>query len=373
MNKERLFAVLIKNSTPRKDGFYMPSELDPHVATWILWPERPDNWRLGAKPAQAVFKQIIETIAKYEPVVVGVSPSQYAHVLGMNMENVYVVEITDNDSWVRDTGPTFVVNGEGEIRGIDWAFNGYGGLVNGIYFPWEHDDKLGSKICGVESVDRYRTDDFVFEGGAVHTDGEGTLLVTEECLLDKGRNPDMSKVEIEQKLMEYLGGEKVLWLPYGVYKDEDTNGHVDNICQFVAPGKVVLAWEDNEQDPQHERSKKDLEYLESVTDAKGRKIEVVKIHVPNPITITKEEAEGVDLVEGTYPRIEGDRLPASYINYYNCNGAIILPVFNDPHDQAAINILRDLFPDRTIEPIYAREVLLGGGNIHCITQQVPKA
>ncbi|MBQ3261179.1 agmatine deiminase [Candidatus Saccharibacteria bacterium] len=363
----------IVDSTPKKDGFYMPSELSEHAATYLLWPERPDNWRGGAKPAQKAFRQVVETIAKYEPVVLGVNQSQYLHVLGMNMPNVQVVEISNNDSWIRDTGPTFVVNDKGDMRAVDWAFNGYGGLYNGIYFPWDLDDQIAAKVCAIEGVDRYRTDDFVLEGGSVHSDGEGTLLVTEETCLDKGRNPNLTKEQIEQYLLDYCGAEKVLWLPYGIYKDEDTNGHVDNICQFVAPGKVVLAWEDNEKDPQHERSKKDLEYLESVTDAKGRKLEVIKIHVPNPITITKEESEGVDVVDGTFPRNEGDRLPASYINYYNCNGAIILPIFNDPHDQAAINILQDCFPDRKVEPIYAREILLGGGDIHCITQQVPLA
>lgn len=360
------------NSTPKKDGFYMPSELDEHECTYLLWPERPDNWRGGAKPAQKAFKKVVETIAKYEPVILGVNQSQYSHVLGMNMKNVAIVEISNNDSWIRDTGATMVVNGKGDMRAVDWAFNGYGGLVDGIYFPWDLDDMIAAKMANIEDVDRYRTDDFVLEGGSIHSDGEGTLLVTEETLLSEGRNPGMKKEEIEAKLIEYTGAEKVLWIPYGVYKDEDTNGHVDNICQFVAPGKVVLAWEDNEKDPQHERSVKDLEYLESVTDAKGRKLEITKIHVPNPITITKEESEGVDVVEGTFPRNEGDRLPASYINYYNCNGAIILPVFDDPHDADAIETLQKLFPDRTIEPIYAREILLGGGNIHCITQQVPK-
>ena len=363
----------IKDTTPKQDGFYMPSELSEHKCTYLLWPERPDNWRLGAKPAQAVFKQIVQTIAKYEPVVLGVNSSQYSHVLGMNMKNVQVVEISNNDSWIRDTGATMVVNGQGEMRAIDWAFNGYGGLFNGIYFPWDLDDAIAAKMANIEGVDRYRLDDFVLEGGSIHSDGEGTILVTEETLLSEGRNPGKSKEEIEQILLEYLGAEKVLWIPRGIYMDEDTNGHVDNICQFVAPGKVVLAWEDNEADPQHERSQAALDYLNSVTDARGRQLEVHKIHVPNPITITKEESQGVDVVDGTFPRNEGDRLPASYINYYNCNGAIIVPVFNDPHDREAIQTLQQLFPERTIEPIYAREVLLGGGNIHCITQQVPKA
>lgn len=362
----------ITDSTPKKDGFYMPSELSEHRCTYILWPERGDNWRNNAENAQNVFQNVIQTIAKYEPVIVGVNPGQYPHVLEMNMPNVQVVEISNNDSWIRDCGATFVINGQGNMRGVDWKFNAWGGLVNGLYFPWDQDDLVAAKMCAIEAVNRYRLSDFVLEGGSIHSDGEGTILTTEECLLDLGRNPDLSKEEIEAKLKEYLGAEKVLWIPRGIYMDEDTNGHVDNICQFVAPGKVVLAWEDNENDPQYERSKEALDYLESQTDARGRKIEVVKIHVPNPITITEEESDGVDIVEGTFPRNEGDRLPASYVNYYNCNGAIILPVFDDPHDQAAIDTLQELFPDKTIEPIYAREILLGGGNIHCITQQVPQ-
>lgn len=360
-------------STPRADGFYMPSELAEHKCTYLLWPERPDNWRGGAKPAQKAFREVVEKIAKHEPVVLGVNSSQYAHVLGMNMENVSVVEISNNDSWIRDTGATMVINGQGEMRAVDWEFNGYGGLYNGIYFPWDLDDAIAAKMAAIERVDSYRVKDFVLEGGAVHSDGEGTLLVTEETLLDKGRNPDLTREQVEEILKEYTGAEKVLWIPYGIYMDEDTNGHVDNICQFVAPGKVVLAWEDNPEDPQHERSQIAYDYLMSETDAKGRKLEIHKIHVPNVVTITKEESEGVDVVEGTFPRNEGDRLPASYINYYNCNGAIILPIFNDPHDEAAIRTLQELLPDRVIETVYAREILLGGGNIHCIVQQVPKA
>ena len=359
------------SSTPKQDGFYMPSELAPHRCTYLLWPERPDNWREGAKPAQKAFRQVVETIARYEPVVLGVNQSQYLHVLGMNMRNVSVVEIANNDSWIRDSGATMVIDGKGGLRAVDWGFNGYGGTVGGIYYPWDFDDYVGAKMANIEKVDRYEVADFILEGGSIHTDGEGTLLVTEETLLSKDRNPDMTREQIEEKLCEYTGAEKVLWVPYGVYRDEDTNGHVDNICQFVAPGKVVLAWEDNENDPQHERSVKDLEYLESQVDARGRKLEIFKMHVPNPVTITKEEAEGVDSVEGTFPRREGDRLPASYVNYYNCNGAIILPIFGDSHDVEAIALLSELFPDRIIEPIYAREILLGGGNIHCITQQVP--
>ena len=161
-----------------------------------------------------------------------------------------------------------------------------------------------------------------------------------------------------------------MWIPRGIYNDE-TNAHVDNKANFVRPGVVVLAWTDDESDPQYERSVEAYNYLASETDAKGRKLEIHKLYTPKPILITKEESEGVDAVDGTLPRQEGDRLAASYANYYTGNGFIALPVFNDPNDQKAIDLLQSLYPDRKIETIYAREILLGGGNIHCITQQLP--
>ena len=358
------------NTTPIKDGFRMPGEFEKHSHTYILWPERTDNWRLGAKPAQEAFINVIKAINKYEPVIVGVNDTQYENVLGLVPENVKVIEMSNNDSWIRDCGATFVVNDEGIMRGVDWNFNAWGGLVDGLYFPWDKDDKIASKMCELEGVKRYRLDDFVLEGGSIHSDGEGTIMVTEECLLSEGRNPSLSKEEIEKKLCDYLGASKVLWIPEGIYNDE-TNGHVDNMCNFVRPGVVVLAWTDDESDPQYERSKKALEYLENEVDAKGRKLEIHKLLIPNPVLITKEESLGVDAVDGTLPRNENDRMAASYVNYYTANGAIILPIFNDPHDELAIKKLSELYPDRQIETVYAREILLGGGNIHCITQQVP--
>ena len=173
-------------------------------------------------------------------------------------------------------------------------------------------------------------------------------MVTSECLLSEGRNSHLTKKQIEKTLCEYLNCSKVLWIPEGIYNDE-TNGHVDNMCNFVRPGVVVLAWTDDKKDPQYARSKKALEYLENETDAKGRKLEVHKLLTPKPILITKEESEGVDAVDGTLPRQKGDRLAASYVNYYTCNGAIIMPTFNDPHDELAVKKLQELYPDRKTE------------------------
>ena len=359
------------DSSPKKDGFRMPGEFESHDGVYILWPERPDNWRNGGKPAQKTFVDVAVAINQFEPVTVGVSAEQYDNARHMLPEEIRVVEVANDDAWVRDCGPTFVKNEDGEVRGVDWAFNSWGGLVDGLYFPWDKDDQVAQKICEIEKKDRYRLNDFVLEGGSIHVDGEGTLITTEECLLSEGRNAQLSKEQIEQVLKEYLSVDKIIWLKRGIYLDE-TNGHVDNIINIVKPGEVVLAWTDDETDPQYEISKECLEILESQTDAKGRKLKVHKLLVPNPVLITEEESLGVDAVEGTLPREKGDRLAASYANYYTANGGVIVPLFDDPNDQKALTLLQELYPERSIVGVAAREILLGGGNIHCITQQIPK-
>jgi agmatine deiminase len=348
----------------------MPGEFEPHAGCWILWPERPDNWRLGGKPAQAVFVEVAAAIARFEPVTVGVSAAQYDNAVNLLPDSVRVVELSNNDSWVRDCGPTFVKDARGEVRGVDWEFNAWGGLFDGLYFPWDRDDEVARKICEIERKKRYRAEGFVLEGGSIHTDGEGTLYTTEECLLSEGRNPELTREEIEEKLAEYLGIEKVIWLKQGIYNDE-TNGHVDNICCVVKPGCVLLAWTDDESDPQYAISKENYDILTRATDARGRALQVIKLPVPKPVLITAEESKGVDAVDGTLPRNAGDRLAASYVNFYIANGGIVAPSFNDPADAVAHEILQQAFPDRAIVQIPAREILLGGGNIHCITQQQP--
>lgn len=361
----------ILNSTPKQDGFRMPGEFEQHKGCWMIWPERTDNWRLGAKPAQKAFCDVAHAIAKYERVTMCVSEKQYSVARHMLAPHIRVVEMSSDDSWMRDVGPTFVVNEKNEIRGIDWRFNAWGGLIDGLYFPWDKDDIIAQKVCDIENIDYYSLESFVLEGGSIHTDGDGTAIVTEACLLHESRNPDLSKKEIEELLCSYLGVEKILWLPNGIYLDE-TNEHVDNIVHYCAPGVLALAWTDNMDDPQYAYSKAAYDYLTSETDAKGRKLEVHKLHIPDEVLITKAESEGVDSVDGTLPRNEGDRQAASYANFYIANNAIILPLFGDEqHDKQAIETLQKIFPDRVIEGIYAREIILGGGNIHCITQQQP--
>ena len=358
-----------RDGFPAHDGFRMPGEFEPHKGCWMLWPARTDNWRMGAKPAQKSFCAVASAISRFEPVTMGVSSGQFLNARNMLPDSVRVVELSSNDSWMRDCGPTFVRNDAGDIRLVNWKFNAWGGLTGGLYFPWDQDDIVPLKIAELTGVDRYDAP-FVLEGGSIHTDGEGTLLTTEECLLNPNRNPDLTQEEIEDLLKKYLGVSKIIWLKRGVYNDE-TNGHVDNICCFVRPGVVALTWTDDTSDPQYEISAENLEFLKSVRDAKGRPLQIHRIHQPDPILITAEESQYVDSVDGTLPRNAGDRMAASYVNFYIANGGIVMPVFDDIHDRPAYEQMRRLFPGREVVRVPAREILLGGGNVHCITQQQP--
>lgn len=270
-------------STPRADGFRMPAEWEPHEQTWMVWPERPDNWRNGGKPAQAAFAAVAKAIARFEPVTVCASAGQYENARArLDDGNIRVVEISSDDAWVRDTGPTFVIDDKGDVRGVDWGFNAWGGFEGGLYFPWQRDDQVARKILEIERRARYRTDDFVLEGGSIHVDGEGTLITTEECLLNHNRNPHLSQAEIERTLRDYLAVESIIWLPNGLYNDE-TDGHVDNFCCYVRPGEVLLAWTDDQDDPNYLRCQAALRVLEESRDAKGRKLVVHKMPIPGPL------------------------------------------------------------------------------------------
>jgi agmatine deiminase len=212
----------------------------------------------------------------------------------------------------------------------------------------------------------------VLEGGSVHVDGEGTVLTTEECLLNPNRNPGLSKEQIERALLDYLGAEKVIWLGRGVFNDE-TDGHVDNLACFARPGVVLLTWSEDESDPQGAISADALRRLEAATDGRGRPFEVVLLPSPGPLLSSAEEAAGVEHAAGTQPRRGGDRLAASYANFYIANSRVLMPLLDERHDDEAAAVLRGCFPEREVIGIPAREILLGGGNIHCITQQVPVA
>ncbi|KAM0982853.1 hypothetical protein ACFX2J_015595 [Malus domestica] len=368
--------------TPAVHGYYMPAEWEPHSQCWIGWPERPDNWRDNAVPAQQVFTKVASAISKFEPVTVCASANQWANARSQLPENVRVIEMSLNDSWFRDTGPTFVVGKsascsgtpEPKVAGIDWNFNSWGGIDDGCYRDWSHDLLVAEKILAIEKLPRFQHS-MILEGGSIHVDGEGTCLTTEECLLNKNRNPHLTKEQIEDQLKAYLGVMKIIWLPRGLYGDDDTNGHIDNMCCFVKPGVVLLSWTDDETDPQYERAVEAVSVLSKTTDAKGRKLEIIKLHVPGPLYMTEKEAAGLFQEEcEAKPRLAGTRLAASYVNFYIANGAIIAPQFGDQKwDDEAVRVLSKAFPNHEVVRIEgAREIVLAGGNIHCITQQQPR-
>ena len=359
------------DSNPRRDGYRMPAEFEPHAGCWMLWPERTDNWRLGAKPAQQCFVTLATAIAAAEPVTVGVSAAQYANARRLLPAAVRVVEMSSNDAWARDVCPTFVVNDRGGLRGVDWQFNAWGGLQGGLYFPWDRDDAIAQKVIEIEGCDRYRAP-FVLEGGSIHVDGQGTLITTEECLLNPNRNPHLTREQIETQLKRYCNVDVVIWLGKGVHLDE-TDGHVDNLCAYVRPAEVVLTWTNDRNDPQYAISRDAYERLKDARDARGRRFKVHKLPQPGPLHMTAEEAAGVDAAEGTQPRTAGHRLAASYVNFYIANGRIVMPRLDPRRDGDARARLQQIFPKREVVGVPGREILLGGGNVHCVTQQVPLA
>lgn len=374
----------MKEKNSREVGFLMPGEFEPHEGCIMIWPERPGSWRNGAREARRAFRDVIAAIAESEHVYVAVSEASMLSAKELLcgkeqwQKNVTLFMAETDDAWARDVAPTFVRKEDGknppQICAVNWEFNAWGGTVDGLYASWEKDNAFAGFFADSFGYELIDAAPFVLEGGSVHSDGEGTVLVTEACLLSAGRNPQLSRAEIEERLRHYLGAEKVLWLPRGIYMDE-TNEHVDNVCAFLRPGEVVLAWTDDESDPQYALSKQSLDYLEGVRDAKGRTITVHKLPIPtHPVCLTEAEVEGYAFEEGEDEREVGERLAASYVNFYFSNEAVVMPVFggeNEESDMRAVALMQQWNPGRKVIPVYARDILTGGGNIHCITQQIP--
>lgn len=351
--------------------FYMPAEYAPHEGTLLIWPVRPGSWPHGGRAAQHAFCRIMEALLPGERVWLLADRDHLAEARAAAPAGVEVLELESDDAWARDVGPTFLIDGRGNRLGVDWQFNAWGGEVDGLYAHWEKDDAVAARFCRYLGDPVRDARPFVLEGGSIHADGEGTILTTERCLLSAGRNPEMTKAEIEAKLLDTLGAEKVIWLPRGIYHDE-TNEHVDNICCFVGPAQVALAWTDDENDPQYPLSRACEAALQAATDARGRPFTIHRLPIPKtPITVREEDLTGYVFEEGEDVRDVGERLAASYVNFYIGNGVVLVPQFGDDHDEQALEILGSLFPTRKAVPIPARDILLGGGNIHCITQQVP--
>ena len=373
------------------DSLKMPGEFEGHKGTLMIWPVRPGSWTNKGKEAKKVFTEIARKIAEHEELYMlaydgyvdeaaaALDADEIVYAQGdvkvlktPSKFKISVLAIKTDDAWARDVCPTFVRNDDGNICGTGWCFNAWGGSFDGLYADYENDAKAAFNVCEYLDIDFKDARDFVLEGGSIHSDGEGTLLVTESCLLSKGRNPELSKQQIEDRLKKELGVSKVIWLPYGIYNDE-TNEHVDNVCAFVRPAEVLLAWTDDKSDPQYAMSAADLEVLENETDAKGRKIKVHLLPIPEKhVCITEEELNSLEAEPGEDEREYGERLAASYVNFYIANGLIVYPRFGDVNDDRAQRILEECFPDREVYGIDARPIIVGGGNIHCITQQIPE-
>ncbi len=375
-------------STPAADGYAMPGEFEPQERVWMLWPHRTDTWSFGAKPAQKQYAAIARAIAEFTPVVVCVNESDYRGAVAVfdGEENIQVIEMTSDDAWIRDTGATFVKHPDGDVRAVHWHFNAYGGFVDGLYFPWDKDEEIALKMAELANVDRYRPDEFILEGGSIHVDGEGTVITTDMCLLSEGRSAsvcglapwsDELRAYCEDKLKSYLGVEKVIWVKDGI-DPEETNGHIDDVAQYVAPGKVLCIWTDDPDYPFYRECREAYETLSAAVDAKGRKLEVTKICMPKkPLFMTQEACDTIDVDENAEPRVPDEPLIASYMNFLISNKGVLVPQYGDENDELAVRQIQEAFDAAYGEGVYravgvkSEQVVFGGGNIHCITQQQP--
>lgn len=339
-------------NTPRIDHFFMPAEWHPHRCCWMGWPYRPESWSIDLVQAQATYVKVAQAIARFEPVKMIVLP-EHAKLAKQLLDStgIEIVTLPINDIWLRDTGPTFVINNHGQVAGIDWQFNAWGEARENLS-DYQQDVLLAQHILDYLQLPRYAAP-LVLEGGAIHTDGEGTVLVTEECLLNPNRNPHLTRVEIETLLQAYLGVTQVIWLGQGL-QDDETAGHIDNLASFARPGVVIALTSSDPQDSNYLALQDNLRRLRRATDAQGRQLEIIEIEQP----ARRDEQNGL-------------RLSLSYLNFYRANGGVIVPTFNDPADRLAITTLAKAFPNDQIVPIDALDLCYGGGNIHCITQQQP--
>ena len=332
----------------------MPAEWHPHRRCWMAWPSFEPAYNGRFEATKVVHANVARAISQFEPVVMIANDADLAFARSLCGPGVEVRAAPIDDGWFRDSGPTFVTGGtEGGagIAGIDWEFNAWGGRA-----PPGKDAKIASIVLEQEGIERIAAP-FVLEGGSIHVDGEGTLITTEECLLNRNRNPHLAKADIECNLREFLGVEKIIWLKGGPV-DDVTDGHVDMVAAFAGPGRVLALHCADRSNADYETLQTNREILRGERDARGRAIEV--------IDIPQAPAFYIDQT--------GGRLGLSHVNFYMANGGIVLPWFGTPeHDERVTGIFREVFPGRRIVPVPTRDLLYGGGNIHCITQQEPVA
>lgn len=339
------------SSYPAENGFFWPAEWQPHRRTWMCWPSRSDCFgdAEGMLRGKQAIARVARAIAGFEPVMLAVRPEEAPEARLATAGKVELFETQLDDGWARDIGPTFLLDRKRAIAGVQWIFNAWGHK----YQPFTHDALFARRV--LENVEaREFQAPMVCEGGALHSDGEGAIITTEQCLLNKNRNPGLSREDIETLLRLYLDARKIIWLP-GVFSDDETDGHVDNIACFAAPGRVIVGVPASHSHPDHEPVQQALRTLAAARDSRGRKLEIIALPQPEKQRLSWS----------------GRLLQSSYVNFCLANGAIIMPAFHDRNDDTARSILSQAFPGRNVMQVEAHDIVQGGGGIHCITQQEP--
>lgn len=330
-------------------GLFMPAEWEPHDGCLMAWPCRAETWPEdgGLEAACDAYAAVAQAISAFEPVTMVCRPEDVADASLACGPGVAILPLPISDSWLRDTGPSYVLDGKGGRVGVHWRFNAWGGN----YDDCAADQAVAERILASQGVERLAAP-LVMEGGAFHVDGEGTLITTEQCLLNPNRNPGLSRTEIEAELKRFLGVRQIIWLGEG-YQDDETDGHIDEIAAFARPGVILMSATDDPADANFKTFQDNLDRLKHARDAQGRELEVVPIRQPE-----RRDQNSV-------------RLTLSYTNFYLANGGVVMPAFVDPADDEAFKTMRKAFPDREVTAVPAIDIVRGGGGIHCITQQIP--
>jgi agmatine deiminase len=354
------------DSTPRQLGYRMPAEWEPHQATWLAWPHNPEDWPGKFSPIPWIYAEIVRLLAAHEQVHLIVENVAAQHKVegilkraGANLDQVIFHAWPTDRGWTRDSGPIVVRSAEGRVGLTNWQFNAWA-----KYPDWHLDDEIPGRVrelLGVpewqpliQNLNGAKHHRVVLEGGSIDVNGAGILLTTEECLLSEvqQRNPGVSREQLEHVFSDYLGIDQVIWLNRGIAGD-DTHGHVDDITRFVAPDTIVAVVEPNTSDANHAPLAENLARLKAARTLEGKQFTLIELPLPRPVVF------------------RGQRLPASYANFYIANGLVLVPTFHDPNDRIALNILAEAFPDREVIGIHCVDLVWGLGTLHCMTQQQP--
>lgn len=345
------------SATPASLGYHFPAEFAPHDATWLSWPHKEESWPGKIHTIYAPYCEFIKYVSLGEIVNINVADEamkafaiSHLQKAGVNLDQIRFHFFPTNDAWCRDHGPAFLIHPDAEEKKalVKWEYNAWGEK----YPPHDLDNQIPLKIAEALNIPCFRPG-IVMEGGSVEFNGKGTLLTSEACLLNKNRNPHLNQAQIEQYLCDYYGVNHILWVGDGIVGD-DTDGHIDDITRFVNADTVVTVVEENKSDENYHLLQENLERLKKMRLEDGKQLNVVELPMPSPVIW------------------EDQRLPASYANFYISNHAVIVPIFNDPNDQKALDILSDYFPDRKVVGINSTDIVWGLGSFHCLSQQEPK-